>query len=409
MAILQFQMPRAIKKPEPSHPLSTKHPAMPDQSPCLLPLDEAVLTRTLADWKSSHPEMGVLALLPMAEKDQLATLQDTCRRLSIPLTGGIFPELVTENGFSSSGVWLLRFDQMIPAFLISNLGGPPGQAAARIASSVEPDLDRLGTRPTLYLVVDALLQHIATMLDELYLRLADRVTYAGVAAGNETFLPTPCVFDANRAISGGALALLIPDDVKTVLEHGFVSPENVMTATATIGNRIVSIDWKPAFEVYRDIVRAERDVVLDRGNFYQWAVSYPFGILRANGELVVRIPVALADDDSVFCIGEVPENAMLVVLRAPDFETDNCAEILARKITENTVAGMDANLLVFYCAGRRLHLKSWAEKEIRKLGECSGAKKLAGALSLGEIGSTTPGGYPLFHNATLVCTPLSRA
>jgi hypothetical protein len=33
---------------------------------------------------------------------------------------------------------------------------------------------------------------------------------------------------------------------------------------------------------------------------------------------------------------------------------------------------------------------------------------VAGALSLGEIGSSLQWGYPLFHNATLVATCLSK-
>jgi len=34
---------------------------------------------------------------------------------------------------------------------------------------------------------------------------------------------------------------------------------------------------------------------------------------------------------------------------------------------------------------------------------------MAGALSLGEIGSTQAWGYPTFHNAALVCTPWQPA
>ncbi len=61
------------------------------------------------------------------------------------------------------------------------------------------------------------------------------------------------------------------------------------------------------------------------------------------------------------------------------------------------------DLLLFYCAGRRLHFGvPAAEAEILDLQERCGAKLVAGALSLGEIGTASLGGYPLFHNATLV-------
>ena len=50
-----------------------------------------------------------------------------------------------------------------------------------------------------------------------------------------------------------------------------------------------------------------------------------------------------------------------------------------------------------------------AMAELRKLGASAGSEVIAGALSLGEIGSTNDGGYPLFHNATLVSTPWRQA
>lgn len=383
---------------------------MTHTSPLLLPLDEPVLRQTLEAWRDTLPELQVLALLPEAEKDRLPLLQSLCRQLGVSLAGGIFPALLTTDGFVTSGVWLLRLDPGVSTFLIPDLEGDPVTAAARITELAGPRLSaealRPGGRPTLYLMVDALLQHIATMLDALYLGLADRVNYAGVAAGSESFQPMPCLFDQSQAIGYGALALIMPGEVRTVLEHGFPAPEKVMTATTTVGNRIVNIDWQPAFEVYRDVVRSESGVVLDQVNFYQWAVGFPFGILRANGELLVRIPVALSGDGCIECIGEIMENAMMVVLRAPTYEDSKCAEQLCEKLRTSNPGWQGGSLLVFYCAGRRIQLGDASIQEIRRLGLNSGAQTLAGALSLGEIGSTTAGGYPLFHNATLVCTPL---
>ena len=380
----------------------------------LVPVNVPALTRVLEDWRRAHPQMGVVALLPEAEQGNLPALQAVCRQLKVPLVGGIFPELLTSHGFATSGAWLMRVDERVPTFLVPGLGADPDADAARIAEQVMPVLPApTGSapepQPTLFLVVDAQMQNVATLLDGLYLRLADRVQYAGVAAGSETFQPMPCLFDESKVIGDGALALVIPGRVKTILEHGFTSPERVMTATATVGNRIVNIDWKPAFGVYQEIVRTECGVELTRENFYQWAVHFPFGILRANGEVVVRIPVALTEDGCVQCIGEVPENAMLVVLRAPTVEGGQCIERLARGLGEANGPLDRANILTFYCAGRRLHLGPDAATEIRELAERTGAHAIAGALSLGELGSTSVGGYPLFHNATLVCTPWRAA
>ncbi len=379
----------------------------------LVPADAAATAELVRGWRAQYPDLGLLALVPEAEQAAVPMLQAVCREQGVPLVGAIFPQLVTRDGFVGTGFWLLRFDHRIPTFLVADLAVEPAVAAQRIAEPVQALLDRPGAdgagRPTLYLIFDALLQNVSSLLDDLYLRLADRVSYAGVAGGSETFQPMPCVFDQERTAAQAALALLVPADVRTILEHGCPAPEKVMTATSTSGNQIIHIDWRPAFDVYREIVRREGGVELTRENFYEWGVHYPFGILRANQEVVVRIPVALTDEGGVFCIGEVPENAMLVVLRAPGLQDGQCVQRLAQSLAQANGSLAGENLLAFYCAGRRLHMGEDAAREVQSLAARTGVRQIAGALSLGEIGSTTSGGYPLFHNATLVCTPWRRA
>jgi hypothetical protein len=64
-----------------------------------------------------------------------------------------------------------------------------------------------------------------------------------------------------------------------------------------------------------------------------------------------------------------------------------------------------AELLLLYCAGRRMHLGiDAATAELREFAQRTGAQRTAGALSLGEIGGSTVHGYPLFHNAALVAS-----
>lgn len=377
----------------------------------LLSLQPETVTELLLAWKMHFPEMGVFALLPEGEKDNLPMLQAACRELGVPLVGGIFPALVTAQGFRTQGGWLLRLDAMVPSFLIPDVNAGEPAAAEKIVRAVMPALvnpdpdSPVMTKPTLYLLFDGLIPNIASILDGLYLRLADRVNYAGVNAGSETFLPMPCLFDDRGVIADGVLALLLPGKATTILEHGYPVPKRVMTATSTDSNRILSIDWQPAFDMYRKIVKAEYDIDLTRDNFYRYAVHFPFGILRANEEVVVRIPVALTDDGSLLCVGEVPENAMLVLLRAPDADSGQCIRQLADELEATNGSLQDHSLLTFYCAGRRMHLGDAAEQELAALADLTNVANMAGALSLGEIGSTHAWGYPLFHNATLVCTP----
>lgn len=370
------------------------------------------IERALTDWVSHSTGSGILALLPEAEKSHLSLLQEACRQRGLALAGAIFPALVEGHGFTTSGAWLLNFDQMPPHFLLSAINAEGGSAVQKLLAAARDCLQHCqssGPKPTLFMVFDGMIPNIASILDGLYLELANRVEYAGVNAGSETFQPMPCLFNESEVVGDGVLGLMLPGRMAPVLEHGFLQPEHAMSATSTDGNRIAMIDWRPAFDVYQEIIKAQYGIDLTRDNFYEYAVHFPVGILRANGDVVVRIPVALAEDGSLFCVGEIPENSMLVLLQAPGAGANGCIARLAENLrgVQGDLAG--TQLLTFYCAGRRMHLGQDAEKELAELHAATGVGEMAGALSLGEIGSTVRWGYPMFHNATLVCTSWKSA
>ena len=370
-------------------------------------ITSAALEQVIASWQGDYPDMGILALLPEAEQAALPTLQQACRGADVGLVGAIFPALTGSDGFITQGVWLLRFEQMPYTVLHPDLPTDSDDLQVALDGLVADLAPHLGEseNTSLFMIFDAMVPNIGTILDELYLRLANRVHYMGVNAGSETFQPMPCLFDAERIIQNGVLLMLLESHQGAILDHGYEVPEHMIAATSTEGNRIRQIDWRPAFEVYQELARKEYGVEVDRENFYQYAVHFPFGIVRANGVIVVRIPVALEEGGSLFCVGEVPANAMLTLLHAPAVDSVHTLVTLTNGLTELNGPLAGREMLLFYCAGRRLHLGiDAATVEVRGLQQRTNVGQLAGALSLGEIGSTTQWGYPLFHNATLVAS-----
>jgi hypothetical protein len=368
-------------------------------------LDDASIEALLDSWRIACPLMGVLALLPEAEQGGVERLQAICARRKVALAGAVFPALIERGEFRTQGLWLMRFDEMPYVALQENL---PHDAAgaARVAEQIGSEIRmriKDDTQVTLFLLFDALVPNISTLLDELYLQLANRVHYVGANAGSETFQPMPCLFDHARTIQNGVLLMLLQPHLGAVLAHGYGVPPKMISATSSEGNRIRQIDWRPAFEVYQELVRAQFGVEVTRENFYQNAVHFPFGIIRANHEVLVRIPVALEEDGSLFCVGEVPANAVLTLLEAPKIDSPHTLQTLVQGLTLLNGDLVGSELLLFYCAGRRMHLGlEAATGELHQFNRLTLATPVGGALSLGEIGSSLQWGYPLFHNATLV-------
>lgn len=370
-------------------------------------VEEGAIERKLMELQAVHPELGICALLPEAQKDRVGVLQSVCARCNVPLAGAIFPALVRDGSFLTSGVWLLCFRQMPHFALYDNL--PTGSAEAelaaeKIANDIRAQIDHVPDM-TLFMLFDAMVPNIGTLLDNIYLHLANRVHYAGANAGSETFQPMPCLFDRDRVVEKGVLVLLLTRHKGAILEHGYHTNPHTSYATSTSGNCISQIDWRPAFEVYQELVREHYGEEVTAENFYQYGVHFPFGIVRANHHVVVRIPVMLTDDGSLFCVGEVPPNSVLTLLKAPTVRTVETLHNLTEGLKKLNGDVSGSELLLFYCAGRRLHLgMQMATTELEAFAGLTHASQVAGALSLGEIGGSTVQGYPLFHNATLVAS-----
>src|SRR5450830_1917577 len=321
-------------------------------------VDAQALAAVLTSWKERFPQAGICALLAEADRQALAVLQSTCAALQVTLVGAIFPALVVEDEFATHGVWLLCFEEMPYWALQSDL--PPDaagaeQAAEQLAVGIREQLDHTPDI-TLFMLFDAMVPNISTLLDELYLRLANRVHYAGGNAGSETFQPLPCLFDGQRVVQNGVLLMLLKSHHGAILEHGYHAPQKTVYATSTTGNCISQIDWRPAFDVYQELVQQQYQVQITRDNFYQHAVHFPFGIVRANHHVVVRIPVMLGEDGSLFCVGEVPANAVLTLLESPTVDSNETLRVLTGGLTALNGDSAGSQLLLLYCAGRRLHL-----------------------------------------------------
>lgn len=357
----------------------------------------------LAAWQSRWPESGFLVLLPEAEKDVVPAIQALSRKHRVPVLGAVFPALLDGGGFYGEGAWLICFDRM-PGYVLASVreAGGLGRIVERLCELQAPVADGAAT-PTLFMIFDGMLPNVGSLVHGIFRRLGERVGYAGVCAGSETFQPMPCLFDGEAFIDGAMLGILLPGEPGAfVVRHDYPVSESLMRATSADGNRIDQIDNRPAFDVYQEIIRSEYGVALTRDNFYDYAVHYPFGLVTA-ADVLVRIPVAFGDDGSLFCVGEVAPNSLLRLLKAPAAGDNTCVADVAGSLNAGRGRTAQRSLLTFYCAGRRMHFGADAVGELEQLAQGTGASVLFGALSLGEIDQIDDLGVPRFHNAALVC------
>ena len=349
-------------------------------------------------WKKEHENGGFIILLPENEKKYIKQFQKIFSDISMPFVGFLFPQIIIENKFLSTGLVIVQFDTMPYYFIQKYLSDDEIEYTFQMKEVYNQLKEKLKTQKaySLFIIFDALVPKISSMLSELFILIGDRVTYTGVCCGSESFKPVDCIFTADKFYKNSAAFFLLEDKQKNILVHDYHVPKKLITATASSNNTVTSIDWQPAFDVYSKMAEEYYNVKITSSNFYEHAVHFPFGLIKADKSAIVRIPVALQNNKSIVCVGEIRENSFLTLLKAPDINKKEAVKIIAKQIKPKD------NALLFYCAGRRMHFQDSAVSELETLTKLSSNEKISGALSLGEIGSLKNNNFPEFHNGAIV-------
>lgn len=347
---------------------------------------------------SQKGQTSIVVWVAEADKALVPELQRLCQQYQIALVGAIFPALIHQGQFIAEGCLIATLPKQTQTLLMRC---PQGQSCEHNVVQLQQAVDQFSetTALNLLLIFDALLPNISEILDLIYLGLHNSVRYLGANAGSESFQPMPCLFTQTEWVDEAVLALLMPSEHTGGLAHGYKISSTV-TATSTERNRVQSIEWRNAFEVYQEQVYAQFGQPIDQHNFYDYAVHFPFGIMRISGQPLVRIPVALESDGTLICVGDIPEHTVLTLLKGVEPDSDETLEQLQQQ-----TAASSPCYQIFYCAGRKMHLGEKSAAELERLNHFFASSHLSGAVSLGEISNENGQGYPLFHNAAILCCP----
>lgn len=259
------------------------------------------------------------------------------------------------------------------------------------------------------LLPDGVTTTVSGMVDSLFHSLGARPKYAGGASGCNFNYEKNYQFFGSRVLTDALVSSLIRSDKSFGVSaaHGWEPSSSPMIVTRAEGNVIYELDWQPAYDVYADFAGQTEKVDIDEIGFETYSMSHPFGIPQAKeGDgYIVRDPVARGEDGSLTCVGEVPVNSVLRIMKGSrdSLLTAVCeaTEDSLRQLEGNRAAGV----LVFSCVSRYGYLQESFNDEIGAIrGTVGDDVPVCGCLTFGEIG-TIGGGPPEFHNKSVViCT-----
>jgi hypothetical protein len=257
----------------------------------------------------------------------------------------------------------------------------------------------------MFVFVDGLATRIGALIDSLFNVFGLEINYVGGGAGSLTLQQKPCLFSNKGLLQDSALLALFNSSSGIGVSHGWHSIHGPLKVTEVERNVIKTLDWRPAFDVYRQVLADENGVEITQENFFDVAKAFPFGINRLGSEKIIRDPISVTENGDLVCVGEIPDGSFVDVMTG-DTKSLVQAAAAALKQGKSSCKAQSANATTFFidCISRVLFLEDEFKQELDAVYDET--MPLVGALTLGEIANSGDG-YLEFYNKTAVIAVLS--
>lgn len=189
------------------------------------------------------------------------------------------------------------------------------------------------------------------------------------------------------------------------INHGWRRMGEAMLVTAAAGNRIDTIDDKPALDVYLGHSGAPLECHADEAAFLRFSVTHPFGFARRQGEAIRSPSRPDYDGRGLFTLDEVPQGRLLWLMEGDADSMLNAGDRACEQAIEGLGGQPPIGLLVFDCVARKAVLgDDGTRREVERMERIAGGVPLGGFYTYGEIARTQ--GVNGLHNQTLVALAL---
>jgi hypothetical protein len=331
------------------------------------------------------------------------TLEQWLKSLDFPVFGGIFPSIIHAARHLRHGTLMMGFRASLDIAVVSQLSDKSG-----LESQLQEHAAMLGNAQSLITLVDGLSSNLEAFVECLYGMVGDRAAVVGGGAGHLDLVQRPCLLGNAGFLEDAALLVALPFRIDRGIAHGWQQLSGPYLVTRSHGNVLQELNYRAAVDVYHEQVEAHSDLRFSRFNHFSISKTYPLGIESVDGDFLVRDPIK-EDGGALICVGEVPENATVYLLKgsphalieaAGDAAANARAERRRRLGEDSTEARV---ALLFDCMSRVLFLGDAFTDELHAVESAlANAQTIVGALTIGEIASSKGGLIELMNKSTVV-------
>ncbi len=326
-------------------------------------------------------------------------IDEILQNVPIPLFGGIFPAIVHNSEKRQKGTIVAGLSKKPDVHVIPELSDPN----IDYEEALDEIFTEAGDDMTMFVFVDGYSRNLSSLIESMYDVFGLKFNYVGGGAGsiNPSALDmsnTYCLLTNDGLVKDSAILALVDIKSSIGVNHGWQKISGPYRVTESKGNSIISLDWKPAFEVYKEIIKEHSGITLTHEKFFDIAKRFPFGISRMESEIIVRDPFTV-DDNSLIVATEIPQESSVDILTGNSDSIVEAAKKSYAEAVDNSPRGREKTIFLIDCISRILFLGDDYDREITAVAQDD--YPLIGALSLGEI-ANSGGDYMELYNKTCV-------
>ncbi len=345
----------------------------------------------------SEPDIGgIQVLVASANGYTSEQIDPLLSQVELPLFGGVFPAILHEGEMYERGSLVIGIPAKLTVTTVHTLSDVTEEQLDAAILQLGEANSQLGT---VFFWADGFAQQISALLQAFHNQYGLTYHVLGGGAGAIDFVRRPCIITNQGLLADAAVLALVELPSGVSARHGWVKVAGPYQVTKSSGNTIHSLNWHPALQVYRSVLDSVAGVEVREDDFYEVAQSFPFGIQRYGVERVVRDPIRV-EGESLVCVGDVPEGALVDILTGSDASLLVAADdALLQSENQLRVHGRVQTVFVIDCVSRMLFLQDRFQQELVALYNPNA--KTIGVLSLGEFACNGKD-YPAFLNKTTV-------
>ncbi|MRT92801.1 FIST signal transduction protein [Ancylomarina sp. 16SWW S1-10-2] len=340
--------------------------------------DISKLNECLKQLDKEKETKSILFLMADAEHysdDELMPLLNTC---STPILGGLFPELIFEGKRKKKGVLLLPllFELKTQVFDLSQ----NGDVCLKQMEAIHKD--SMNQLSSLFVFVDSLASRKSQFMESLFNFFGVNTTYIGGSAGSLSFEKLACIISNKGIHKNAAVIGWVNKKMALGVAHGWKSFSEILKVTETDKNIVKTLNWKPAFQIYKEIIDSHSGLKLTTDNFSEIVESYPLGIEKLDAEMIVRDPFKCCNNELHF-IDSIQQGEYVKVLHG-DLESliEGASVARERALSQLDKEMAQDSIFCIDCISRVIFMKDLYSKELEVI---SKNKKVSGVLTIGEI------------------------